>query len=54
MDRKSMAGKTSRTCTAGAKIKKNYIFFKFWFEIALNGYLNNFLPESAYICLKKY
>ena len=38
-----MAGKTSRTCTVGAKIKKNYNFFKFSFEIAFNGYLDKFL-----------
>ena len=43
MGRKSMAGKTSRTCTVGAKIKKNYNFFKFSFEIAFNGYLDKFL-----------
>ena len=43
MVRKSMAGKTSRTCTVGAKVKKNYKFFKFSFEIALNGYLDKFL-----------
>ena len=29
MGRKSMAGKNSPTCTVGAKIKKNYNFFKF-------------------------
>ena len=40
-----MAGKTSRTCTVGAKVKKNYKFFKFEiaFEIALNGCLDKFL-----------
>ena len=38
-----MAEKTSRACTAGAKMKKNYIFCKFYFEIALNGYLDKFL-----------
>ena len=38
-----MEGKTSRTCTDGAKIKKTYNFFKFQFEIALNGYLDKFL-----------
>ena len=44
MDRKRMAGKSSRTCTFGAKIKKyNYNFFKFQFEIALNGYLDKCL-----------
>ena len=44
MGRKSMAGKTSLTCTVGAKIKKKKInFFKFLFEIALNGYLDKFL-----------
>ena len=42
--RKSMAGKTSRTCTVEAKIlKKNYNSFKFYFEIAFNGYLDKFL-----------
>ena len=44
MGRKSMAGKTSRTCTVGAKIKKYiYNFFKFYFEVTLNGYLDKFL-----------
>ena len=43
MGGKSMVGKTSRTCTVGAKIKKNYNFFKFLFEIALNCYLDKFL-----------
>ena len=42
MGRKSMAGKTSPTCTVGAKIKKNYNFFTFQFEIALNSYLDKF------------
>ena len=42
MGMKSMAGKTSRTCTDGQKFKKNYNFFKFQFEIALNGYLDKF------------
>ena len=45
MDKKNMAGKNSRTCTSGAKLKKYYNFFKFQFEIALNGYLDKFLPE---------
>ena len=40
MGRKSMEGKTSRTCTVGAKIKKIYYNF---FEIAFNGYLDKFL-----------
>ena len=44
MGRKSMAGKSSRTCTVGAKIKKYiYNFFKFKFETALNGYLDKFV-----------
>ena len=44
MDRKSMAGKTSRTeVQLGQKLKKNYNFFKFQFEIAFNGYLDKFL-----------
>ena len=45
MDRKNMAGKNSRTSIFGAKLKKYYNFFKFQFEIALNGYLDKFLPE---------
>ena len=36
----------------GQNLKKNYTFFKFQFEIAFNGYLDKFLPESVYICLK--
>ena len=28
----------------GQKFKKNYNFFKFQFEIALNGYLDKSLP----------
>ena len=43
MGRKSMAGKTSRTCTVGTKMKQNNNFFKFQFEIAFNGYLDKFL-----------
>ena len=43
MGKKSMAGKTSRTRAVAAKILKNYNFFKFWFEIALNVYLDKFL-----------
>ena len=55
MVRKSMAGKNSRSCTFVAKLQKYYNFFKFWFEIALKGYLlGNFLPESVYICLKNH
>ena len=60
MGTKSMAGKTSRTCTVGAKVKKNYKFFKFSFEIALNGYLDKFLtwislhlPKEALNALRK-
>ena len=60
MGGKSMAGKTSCTCTVGAKIKKNYNFFKFLFEIALNGYLDKFLtwislhlPKEALNALRK-
>ena len=43
MGRKSVEGKTSSTCTVGAKIKKKYDFFKFLIEIAFNGYLDKFL-----------
>ena len=43
MVRKSMAGKNSCRCTVGAKIKKKNNFFKFYFEIALNGYLDKCL-----------
>ena len=43
MGRKNMAGKNSRTCTFGTKLHKYYNFVKFWFEIALNGYLDKFL-----------
>ena len=43
MGKKRMAGKTSRTRAVAAKILKNYNFFKFWFEIALNVYLDKFL-----------
>ena len=32
-----------RTRTVGAKIKKNYNFFTFQFETALNSYLDKFL-----------
>ena len=35
-------GKNSRTSTLGEKLKKYHNFFKFWFEIALNGYLDKF------------
>ena len=38
-----MAQKNSRTCTFGPKLQKYYNFFKFQFEIALNGYLDEFL-----------
>ena len=55
-----MAGKNSRTCTFGAKLQKYYNFFKFWFEIALNGYLEKFLtrlslhlPKEALNALRK-
>ena len=61
MGRKRMAGKTSRTCTFGEKVrKKNYNFFKFQFEIALNGYLDTFVtcislhvPKEALNALRK-
>ena len=54
MDRKRMAGKSSRTCTFGAKIKKyNYNFFKFQFEIALNGYLDKCLTWISLNALRK-
>ena len=44
MDRKSMAGKTLRTCTVGRILKKkDYNFFKFKIEITLNGYFDKFL-----------
>ena len=50
MDRKRMAG----TCTFGAKIKKyNYNFFKFQFEIALNGYLDKCLTWISLNALRK-
>ena len=42
MGGKILREKNSRTCTFGAKIEKYYIFFKFQFEIALNGYLGKF------------
>ena len=42
MARKSMAGKTPRTCV-GAKVKKIIISLNFKFEIALNSYLDKFL-----------
>ena len=50
MGRENMARKNSRLCRFGVKLQRYYNFFKFWFEIALNGYLDNFLPESVYIC----
>ena len=60
MGRKNMAGKNSRTCTLGAKLQKYYNFFKFQFEIALNGYLEKFLtrlslhlPKEALNALRK-
>ena len=60
MGGKSRAGKTSRTCTVGAKVKKIYNFFKFQFAIALNGYLDKFLngisvhlPKEALNALRK-
>ena len=37
-----MTGKNSGTCTFEKKIKKHRNFFKFLFEIALNGYLDKF------------
>ena len=43
MGRKNMTGKNSRTCISGAKLQKFYNFFKFWFEIALKGYLDKFV-----------
>ena len=55
-----MAGKNLRTCTFGAKLQKYYNFFKFYFEIALNGYLDKFLtpislhlPKEALNALRK-
>ena len=42
MGRKSMAGKPRVLVQLGQKLKKNYNFFKFQFEIALNGYLDKF------------
>ena len=46
-----MAGKGKLACKFGAKFEKRYNFFKFQFEIALNGYLNKFLkgPLSTLI-----
>ena len=43
MGKEHMAGKNSRTCTFGAKLQKYCNFFKFQFEISLNGYLDKFL-----------
>ena len=43
MGRKNIAGKISHACTFGAKLQKYYNFFKFYFWIALNGYLDKFL-----------
>ena len=42
MGGKNMAGIKSRTRTFGAKFQKYYNFFNFFFEIALNGYLDKF------------
>ena len=42
MGRKSMAGKPHVLVQLGQTFKKNYNFFKFQFEIALNGYLDKF------------
>ena len=60
MGRRNMAGKNSGTDTFGKKIKKHRNFFKFLFEIALNGYLDKFptwislyLPKEALNALRK-
>ena len=42
-----MARKNSRRCTFGPKLQKYYNFFKFQFEIALNGYLDKFLTRIS-------
>ena len=61
MGRKNMARKNSRTCTFGPKLQKYYNFFKFQFEIALNGYLDKFLtwislhlPKEALNALRNW
>ena len=46
MGRKSMAGKTSRTCTVGAKI---IISSNFSLKLPSTVIQINFLPESVYI-----
>ena len=55
MGRKSMAGKPRVLVQLGQKLKKINNFFKFQFEIALNGYLDKFctrisshLPREAF------
>ena len=56
-----MAGKKNLgTCTFEAKLQKYNNFFKFQFEIALNGYLDKFLtwislnlPKEALNALHK-
>ena len=61
MGRKNMARKNSRRCTFGSKLQKYYNFFKFQFEIALNGYLDKFLtwislhlPKEALNALRNW
>ena len=60
MGGKNMAGIKSRTRTFGAKFQKDSNFFNFFFEIALNGYLDKFftwislhLPKEALNALRK-
>ena len=57
-----MAGKNSRKCTFGAKMKKIWHFLQIlvW-TIALNGHLDKFrtwislhLPKEAFNALRKY
>ena len=48
MGKKNMAGKNSRTCT----FREKSYFFKFQFEIDLNGYLDKF-PTSISLHLLK-
>ena len=60
MGRKSMVGKPHVLVQLGQTFKKNYNFFKFQFEMALNGYLHKFctrislhLPREALNALRK-
>ena len=60
MDRKNMAEKKLAYVHIWGKNKKIYFFFKFYYEIALNGYLEKFrtvislhLPKEASNALQK-